>query len=82
MKLEAFADILKVESGLATDVAGVTQDSRKAAPGFVFFLINQINATYMVPFFTNPQLTVVGLGGLCWMAIGAFIMKKMISFEI
>ncbi len=44
MKLEAFADILKTDSGLAADVAGVTQDSRNAAPGFLFFALHGTKA--------------------------------------
>ena len=44
MKLEAFADILKSDSGLATEVAGITQDSRKAAPGFLFFALHGVKA--------------------------------------
>ncbi len=44
MKLEAFADILKTDSGLAADVAGITQDSRKAAPGFLFFALHGVKA--------------------------------------
>ena len=33
-------------------------------------------------FFTDDRLIVAGLGGLTWMSIGAFIMAKMVSFEI
>ncbi len=44
MKLEAFADILKTDSGQAADVAGVTQDSRNAAPGFLFFALHGTKA--------------------------------------
>jgi tight adherence protein B len=33
-------------------------------------------------FFTDDRLIVTGLGGLTWMGIGAFIMAKMVSFEI
>ena len=44
MKLEAFADILKTDSGLAAEVAGVTQDSRKAGPGFLFFALHGVKA--------------------------------------
>ncbi|MGB8818749.1 MAG: UDP-N-acetylmuramoyl-L-alanyl-D-glutamate--2,6-diaminopimelate ligase [Rhizobiaceae bacterium] len=40
MKLKALADILKNDSGLDMDVSGITQDSRKAAPGFLFFALS------------------------------------------
>ena len=32
--------------------------------------------------FIDERLIVTGLGGLVWMSIGAFIMAKMVSFEI
>jgi len=27
-------------------------------------------------------MQVIGIGGMCWMGIGAFIMAQMINFEI
>ena len=36
----------------------------------------------MQRFFTDERLMMIGGGGMIWMAIGAFIMSKMISFEI
>ena len=36
----------------------------------------------MSGFFSDQRLIVAGLGGLCWMSIGVFIMAKMVSFEI
>ena len=56
----------------------------------VFGLICYINFEYMSPFFTpDPTglfglglMQVVGIGGMCWMGIGAFIMSQMINFEI
>ena len=33
-------------------------------------------------FFVDERLMVAGMGGLVWMGIGAFIMAKMVSFEI
>ena len=41
-----------------------------------------INPSYANAFFIDERLIVTGLGGLCWMSIGAFIMAKMVSFEI
>ena len=31
---------------------------------------------------TPQRLMVAGIGGLIWMSLGAFIMAKMVSFEI
>ena len=33
-------------------------------------------------FFIDQRLMVAGMGGMVWMSIGAFIMAKMINFEI
>jgi tight adherence protein B len=48
----------------------------------VFGMILYVNPPYMLNFFHDERLMVAGLGGMVWMAIGAFIMSKMISFEI
>jgi tight adherence protein B len=41
-----------------------------------------VNPGYMADFFVDQRLMVAGLGGLCWMSIGVFIMAKMVNFEI
>ncbi len=53
-----------------------------ALPFVVFILIWTINGSYMQNFFTDQRLIVAGGGGLIWMSIGAFIMHKMVNFEI
>jgi tight adherence protein B len=53
-----------------------------ALPFIVFTLVYMMNPSYLAPFFTDPRLMVAGIGGLVWMSIGAFIMAKMVSFEI
>jgi tight adherence protein B len=53
-----------------------------ALPFIVFTLVFMINPTYMDDFFIDQRLMVAGLGGLTWMGIGAFIMAKMVNFEI
>jgi UDP-N-acetylmuramoyl-L-alanyl-D-glutamate--2,6-diaminopimelate ligase len=39
MKLKELAGILGTDPGAVTEVSGITQDSRKAAPGFLFFAL-------------------------------------------
>ena len=51
-------------------------------PFIVFGMIWVINDTYMQNFFVDPRLMIAGLGGALWMGIGAFIMAKMVNFEI
>jgi tight adherence protein B len=53
-----------------------------ALPFVVFTLVTLINPQYMGGFFTDQRLIVAGIGGMIWMSIGAFIMAKMINFEI
>jgi tight adherence protein B len=51
-------------------------------PFIVFTLVWFINPHYMSGFFVDQRLMVAGLVGLVWMSIGAFIMAKMVNFEI
>ena len=51
-------------------------------PFIVFIMIWFINGSYMQTFFIDQRLMVAGGGGMLWMAIGGFIMAKMINFEI
>ena len=53
-----------------------------ALPFIVFVMIYMINGSYMQTFFTDQRLMVGGIGGLVWMGVGAFIMAKMINFDI
>ncbi len=53
-----------------------------ALPFIVFGMIWTINDTYMQGFFIDQRLMIAGGGGIIWMGIGAFIMAKMINFEI
>ena len=48
----------------------------------IITLIWWINPKYIGNFFVDERLIITGLGGLVWMSIGAFIMAKMVSFEI
>jgi tight adherence protein B len=45
-------------------------------------LIYSIDPHYMGGFFRDERLMIAGGGALIWMSIGAFIMAKMVSFEI
>ena len=51
-------------------------------PFIVFGMIYWINPQYLGGFFTDDRLILIGLGGAVWMSLGAFIMAKMVSFEI
>ena len=53
-----------------------------ALPFLVFTIVYILNPAYLGGFFTDDRLIVAGLFGMCWMSIGAFVMYKMVSFEI
>ena len=86
--LSNLATVLRQRAQMKLKIKAMSSESKASAyiigslPFIVFFLIWQINPTYMMPFFSNPQLMIVGLGGMAWMGVGAWIMAKMISFEI
>lgn len=86
--LSNLAEVLRKRLQMKLKVRAMSSESKASAmiigalPFIVFGLISFINPSYMGAFFTNPKLTMIGLGGMVWMGIGVFIMSKMISFEI
>jgi tight adherence protein B len=86
--LSNLADVLRKRSQMKLKIRAMSSESKASAyivgalPFIVFGMISWINPHYISKFFTDERLTVIGLCGLVWMAIGAFIMAKMVSFEI
>jgi tight adherence protein B len=86
--LANLATVLRLRGQMKLKIKAMSSESKASAyiigalPFIVFALIWFINGTYMQRFFTDERLMVIGGGGMIWMAIGAFIMKKMINFEI
>jgi tight adherence protein B len=86
--LANLADVLRKRSQMKLKIRAMSSESKASAyiigslPFIVFGLIWFINANYMQNFFVDQRLMVAGLGGMVWMGIGAFIMAKMINFEI
>ncbi|MCW3848955.1 type II secretion system F family protein [Sphingomonas sp. LB-2] len=82
------ADVLRKRSQMKLKIKAMSSESKASAlivgalPFIVFTMIWFINNAYMFHFFTDERLMVAGGGGLVWMAIGAFIMAKMVDFEI
>jgi tight adherence protein B len=80
--------VLRLRGQMKLKIKAMSSESKASAyiigslPFIVFALILSINATYMQRFFIDERLIMIGMGGLGWMAIGAFMMSKMISFEI
>jgi tight adherence protein B len=86
--LSNLADVLRKRSQMKLKIRAMSSESKASAyiigslPFIVFSLVWFINPHYMGGFFVDQRLIVAGLGGLVWMSIGAFIMAKMINFEI
>jgi len=86
--LSNLADVLRKRAQMMLKIRAMSSESKASAwiigslPFVVFTLVWFINPNYMSGFFVDQRLMVAGLGGLVWMSIGAFIMAKMINFEI
>ncbi|RDC59293.1 hypothetical protein HME9302_00480 [Alteripontixanthobacter maritimus] len=86
--LSNLADVLRKRSQMKLKIKAMSSESKASAyivgalPFIVFFMIWWINPNYIGGFFEDDRLIATGLGGLVWMSIGAFIMAKMVSFEI
>ncbi|RPF72007.1 type II secretion system F family protein [Aurantiacibacter spongiae] len=86
--LSNLADVLRKRAQMKLKIKAMSSESKASAyivgalPFIVFGMIYWINPSYIGGFFTDDRLIITGLGGLVWMSIGAFIMAKMVSFEI
>lgn len=94
--LSNLAEVLRKRAQMKLKIRAMSSESKASAyiigalPFIVFGLICYINYSYMSPFFTGDPtglfglglMQLIGIGGLCWMSIGAFIMAQMIDFEI
>ena len=86
--LSNLADVLRKRAQMKLKIKAMSSESKASAyivgalPFIVFGLIYMINAPYMSNFFQDERLMIAGMGGLVWMGIGAFIMAKMVNFEI
>jgi tight adherence protein B len=86
--LSNLADVLRKRAQMKLKIRAMSSESKASAyivgslPFVVFTLVWIINPGYMGGFFTDQRLMVAGLGGAVWMGIGAFIMAKMVNFEI
>jgi tight adherence protein B len=86
--LSNLADVLRKRSQMKLKIRAMSSESKASAyivgalPFIVFGMVWWMNPRYLSGFFTDDRLIIAGLGGMVWMAIGAFIMAKMVSFEI
>ena len=86
--LANLSDVLRKRAQMKLKIKAMSSESKASAwivgalPFIVFGLIWFINGQYMQNFFVDQRLIIAGCIGLVWMAIGAFIMSRMVNFEI
>jgi tight adherence protein B len=86
--LANLADVLRKRSQMKLKIKAMSSESKASAyivgslPFFVFGMVWMVNQKYLAGFFYEPRLIIAGLIGIVWMSIGAFIMAKMVNFEI
>ena len=86
--LANLATVLRMRGQMKLKIKAMSSESKASAyivgslPFIVFSMLWMINSSYMQNFFVDQRLMVAGGGGLIWMGIGAFIMAKMVNFEI
>lgn len=86
--LSNLAEVLRSRSQMKLKIKAMSSESKASAyivgslPFIVFTLVWWMNPDYVGAFFVDERLIVVGLGGLVWLGLGAFIMSRMVNFEI
>lgn len=86
--LANLGDVLRKRAQMKLKISAMSSESKASAyiigslPFIVFALIYSINPLYMGKFFIDERLIGIGLGAFGWLGLGAFIMAKMIAFEI
>ncbi|RJY09052.1 type II secretion system F family protein [Aurantiacibacter aquimixticola] len=86
--LSNLADVLRKRSQMKLKIKAMSSESKASAyivgalPFVVFGLVYWMNPEYLGGFFEDDRLIIAGLFGFLWMSIGAFIMAKMVNFEI
>jgi tight adherence protein B len=86
--LSGLADVLRKRAQMKLKIKAMSSESKASAyiigslPFIVFALIYSINPKYMGRFFVDERLIGTGIGAFVWLSLGAFIMSRMINFEI
>ena len=86
--LSNLSEVLRKRSQMKLKIKAMSSESKASAyivgslPFIVSVMIWWINPDYIGGFFEDDRLIVAGLGGMVWMSLGAFIMAKMVNFEI
>ncbi len=91
--LANLSEVLRKRAQMKLKIKAMSSEAKASAwivgalPFLVFILVYVMNPDYVAAFFpgnekSDVRVMITGLGGLTWMAIGVFIMSRMIDFEI
>jgi tight adherence protein B len=86
--LNNLSEILRKRAQLKLKIKALSSESKASAyivgslPFIMFAILLGVNPTYMSAFWTDMRMMMVAGGALCWMAIGVFMMYKMVNFEV
>lgn len=86
--LNNLSEVLRKRMQMKLKIAAMSSEAKASAyivgclPFVVFALISFMNPEYVAPFTTDTRLMIAGGVGMLWMSIGAFMMYKMVNFEI
>ncbi|MFC3711968.1 type II secretion system F family protein [Sphingoaurantiacus capsulatus] len=86
--LANLGEVLRKRAQMKLKINAMSSESKASAyivgslPFAVFGLVWMANKNYLMPFFEDQRLMIAGTIGFVWMSIGAFIMSKMVRFEI
>ena len=91
--LNNLSEVLRKRAQMKLKIKAMSSEAKASAwivgslPFLVFILVYIMNPGYLAAFFpgnehSDMRVMGAGIGGLIWMAIGVFIMSRMIDFEI
>ncbi|MDC1171925.1 type II secretion system F family protein [Alphaproteobacteria bacterium] len=85
--LEGLSDLLRERKKLSDKIRALSSEAKASAaiigslPFFLGIMMTLINKDFLLPLFTETIGNMMLGGGLLWMAIGVFVMSKMIDFD-
>lgn len=86
--LAGLSAVLRGRKKMADKIRAMSAEARLTATiiGILPFLISSViyvlNPAYILLLWTDPLGNLILYGGLLWMAIGIFIMRQMVSFDV
>ncbi|MEQ1509223.1 MAG: type II secretion system F family protein [Sphingopyxis sp.] len=92
--LANLSEVLRKRAQMKLKIKAMSSEAKASAwivgalPFLVFIMVTVMNPDYTAAFFPwngplyDQRVMITGLGGLCWMSMGVFIMAKMVNFEI